>query len=44
MEDGDDPHEAPRRHGPAVDMAAHWLRTGDLVDTCGAGACVIPAP
>jgi hypothetical protein len=44
MEDGDDPHEAPRRHGPAVDMAAHWLRTGDLVDTCGPGACVIPAP
>ena len=43
MADGDDPHEAPRRHGPAVDMAAHWLRTGDLIDTCGPGACIIPA-
>ncbi|HJR25197.1 MAG TPA: hypothetical protein VJ804_06965, partial [Acidimicrobiales bacterium] len=41
---GDDPHEAPRRHGPASDQLVEWLVHGRLLDVCGGGPCTIPAP
>lgn len=41
MAAGADPHGVPRNHGPAADQAAHWLRTGDLLDT-RRGPCVVP--
>jgi hypothetical protein len=44
MTAGQDPHGHPRGYGPAVDQVAHWLRTGGLLDVCGAAACAIPAP
>ena len=40
---GTDPHEAPRRYGPAVDQVATWLREGRLVDVCHGQPCTIPA-
>jgi hypothetical protein len=40
---GKDPHESPRRYGPATDQVLHFLLTGELVDVCH-GPCTIPAP
>ena len=42
MTKGEDPHGDPRKYGPATDQVAHWYRTGDFIDVCGASACVIP--
>jgi hypothetical protein len=42
MAKGSDPHEDPRRYDPASNQVAHWYRTGDFIDVCGASACVIP--
>jgi hypothetical protein len=39
---GPDPHEVPRRYGPATDQVARFLLTGDLIDVCHGGPCVIP--
>ncbi|MGH9186138.1 MAG: hypothetical protein ACRD0U_10045 [Acidimicrobiales bacterium] len=43
MTQGRDPHGDARKYGPAADQAAHFLLTGQLIDTCGGGPCVIPA-
>jgi hypothetical protein len=39
---GKDPHEVPRRYGPATDQVARFLLTDDLIDVCGGGPCVVP--
>jgi hypothetical protein len=39
---GSDPHGAPRKYGPATDQVVRFLLTGDLIDVCGGGPCVIP--
>jgi hypothetical protein len=41
---GDDPHGAPRNHGPATDQIVEWLLHGRLRDVCAGGPCTIPAP
>ncbi len=33
-------HEWLRRHAPAQDQMVHFLRTGELIDTCGGAPCV----
>ncbi|MEQ8839543.1 MAG: hypothetical protein RIB98_01070 [Acidimicrobiales bacterium] len=40
--DGDDPHEDPRRHLPAIEQIDHFLRTGEVIDVCGGAPCVAP--
>ncbi|MEZ5166565.1 MAG: hypothetical protein R2695_08730 [Acidimicrobiales bacterium] len=40
---GEDPHEDPRRHLPAVEQIDHFLRTGEVIDVCGGAPCVAPA-
>jgi hypothetical protein len=41
---GSDPHGAPRSYGPAADQVARFLLTGDLIDVCGGGPCVVKKP
>ncbi|MBA2280448.1 MAG: hypothetical protein H0W25_04310 [Acidimicrobiia bacterium] len=41
MTAGSDPHGDPRKLDAATDQVAHWLRTGDPVDVCGAAACTM---
>ena len=40
---GEDPHEDPRRHLPAIEQIDHFLRTGEVIDVCGGAPCVAPA-
>ena len=39
---GKDPHGAPRSYGVATDQVVRFLLTGDLIDVCNGGPCVIP--
>ncbi|NNE73197.1 MAG: hypothetical protein HKN26_06000 [Acidimicrobiales bacterium] len=36
---GDDPHSDPRTEPAAVTQLAHFLRTGEVIDTCGGMPC-----
>jgi hypothetical protein len=40
--EGEDPHEDPRRHLPAVEQIDHFLRTGEVIDVCGGDPCTAP--
>jgi hypothetical protein len=39
---GKDPHGTPRSYGPATDQVVRFLLTGDLIDVCHGGPCVVP--
>lgn len=40
---GSDPHSRPRAHPAAQEQKAVFMRTGEVVDTCGAGSICPPA-
>jgi hypothetical protein len=37
-----DTHSGPRALREAQDQVVHFLRTGEVIDTCGGGPCVFP--
>jgi hypothetical protein len=39
---GEDPHEFPRNHPAAQEQKDHFLRTGEVIDTCGADSICPP--
>jgi hypothetical protein len=40
---GSDPHSLPRAHPAAQEQKAVFMRTGEVIDTCGAGSICPPA-
>jgi hypothetical protein len=37
-----DTHSGPRTQAEAQDQVVHFLRTGEVIDTCGGGPCLFP--
>jgi hypothetical protein len=38
-----DTHSGPRRQSEAQDQVVHFLRTGEVIDTCGPSGCLFPS-